>query len=134
VQADYRGLGYSVGRHVVSYFRPRLDRWRATPAARLAAQRNGRTVRAGGLVIVRQRPETAADLVFFTLEDETGLFNAVVYPPVYERLRPTLRGEPLIVLEGPLRVEEGVAHIMVRRAWPLVQDASVARVPSHDFH
>ena len=134
VQSDYRGLGYSIGRHVVSYFRPRLDRWRAVPAARLPAQRRGRTIRAGGLVIVRQRPETASHIVFLTLEDETGLFNAIVYPAVYERLRPTLRGEPLIVLEGPLQLDEGVVHVLVRRAWPLVQDASVPRVPSHDFH
>jgi len=134
VQADYRGLGYSVGRHVVSYFRPRLNQWRAVPAHELSDQRRGLVVRAGGLVIVRQRPETASHLVFMTLEDETGLLNAIVYPQTYERLRRILRGEPLIVVEGPLQKQDGVTHILVRRAWPLLQAPPVARVPSHDFH
>jgi error-prone DNA polymerase len=140
VQADYRGLGYSIststgeGRHVIAYFRPRLDRWRAVAAAELPRLRRGLVVRAGGMVIVRQRPETAAHLMFLTLEDETGLLNAVVYPATYERLRGVLRGEPLVVLEGPLRKQDGVTHILVRRAWPLTQDPSIARVPSHDFH
>jgi DNA polymerase III alpha subunit len=134
VQADYRGLGYSIGRHVVAYFRPRLDRMRAIPADKLIGQKRGLVVRAGGLVIVRQRPETASNLVFMTLEDETGLLNAIVYPQTYERLRRVLRGEPLIVLEGPLQKQDGVTHIMVRHAWPLVDVPPVARVPSHDFH
>ncbi|MGI8424761.1 MAG: DNA polymerase III subunit alpha [Chloroflexota bacterium] len=140
VQADYRGLGYSVDRHVISYYRPRLDRWRALSSAELARQittgrvRRGVHVRVGGLVIVRQRPETAGHVLFMTLEDETGLLNAIVYPNVYEKLRPTLRGEPLLVVEGPLQVQDGVTHILVRRAWPLVQDPSIPRVKSHDFH
>ena len=138
VQADYRGVGYSVGRHVISYFRPRLDRWRALSSAKLAEQvatgrlRRGIHVRVGGLVIVRQRPETAGEVLFMTLEDETGLLNAIVYPAVYERLRPVLRGEPLLVVEGPLQVDDGVTHVLVRRAWPLV-DAPTVAIPSHDF-
>ena len=110
VQADYRGVGYSVGRHVLAYYRPRLDRWRALSSAELAKRvaikrlRRGVHVRAGGTVIVRQRPESAGHVHFLTLEDETGLINAIVYPNTYERLRPTLRGEPLLVVEGPLQV------------------------------
>jgi DNA polymerase III alpha subunit len=69
-----------------------------------------------------------------TLEDETGLLNAIVYPQTYERLRRVLRGEPLIVVEGPLQKQDGVTHILVRRAWPLVPVPPVATVPSHDFH
>jgi error-prone DNA polymerase len=134
VLAEYRGLGYSIGRHIVSFFRPRLRRWRAVSAAELGRLRRGLVVRAGGLVIVRQRPETASNLVFLTLEDETGLFNAIVYPHTYERYRRVLRGEPLLVIEGPLQVQDGVTHLLVRRAWPLTRDPSLARVPSHDFH
>ncbi len=85
-------------------------------------------------MIVRQRPETAGHLVFLTLEDETGLFNAIVYPQTYERLRRVLRGEPLIVVEGPLQAQDGVTHILVRRAWSLTRAPTLARVPSHDFH
>lgn len=134
VQAEYRGVGFSVGRHLISYFRPRLDGWRAVTAAQLPHLRRGLIVRVGGLVIVRQRPETATNLVFLTLEDETGLLNAIVYAKTYERLRRVLRGEPLLIIEGPLQLQDGVIHILVRRAWPLAQSAAIASVPSHDFH
>jgi error-prone DNA polymerase len=134
MQADYRGIGYSVGRHVVSFFRPRLDTLRARKATDLHGLRRGLVVRAGGMVICRQRPETASNLVFMTLEDETGLLNALVYPATYERYRRVLRGEPLLVIEGPLQVQDDVTHILVRRAWPLVDGQAVKPVPSHDFH
>jgi error-prone DNA polymerase len=133
VQADYRGVGYSIGRHVVAYFRPRLERLKALSAEHLPGVRPGKIVRIGGLVIVRQRPETASNLVFFTLEDETGLMNAIVYPATYERYRRVLRGEPLVVLEGRLQSQDGVLHVLVQRAAPLVPVPPVA-VPSHDFH
>jgi error-prone DNA polymerase len=135
VQADYRGIGFSIGRHIVSAFRSRLDGLGARTAVAVAAERRrGLIVRAGGLVIVRQRPETASHLVFLTLEDETGLFNAIAYPQTYERLRRVLRGEPLVLLEGPLQVQDGVVHLLVRRAWSLTHSKGLPRVPSHDFH
>jgi error-prone DNA polymerase len=86
-----------------------------------------------------EEDERAADrhVVFLTLEDETGLFNGIVHPHVYERYRRVLRGEPMLVIEGPMQVQDEVRHVLVRRAWPLFQDpsaASVPRVPSHDFH
>jgi hypothetical protein len=68
-----------------------------------------------------------------TVEDETGLFNAIVYPSVYERLRQVVRGEPLLVLEGPLHVQDNTFHILVRRAWPLASGEPVHPIPSHDF-
>jgi error-prone DNA polymerase len=135
LQADYRGIGFSVGRHVVAAFRPRLDRLGARTAVALAREpKRGLVVRTGGLVIVRQRPETASHLVFLTLEDETGLSNAIVYPQTYERLRRILRGEPLVLLEGPLQVQDGVVHVLVRRAWSLTRGDALPRVPAHDFH
>ncbi|HET7767978.1 MAG TPA: PHP domain-containing protein, partial [Chloroflexota bacterium] len=134
VQADYRGLGYSLHRHVISFYRPRLNRLRALSAVQLQTAKRGLIVKAGGLVIVRQRPESAGRVLFLTIEDETGLFNAIVYPNAYERLRQVLRGEPLLVIEGPVQLQDGVVHILVRRAWPLAAAERVAAVPSHDFH
>jgi error-prone DNA polymerase len=90
-------------------------------------------VRVGGLVICRQRPETAREFMFMTIEDETGLVNVVVRPDVYRAQRRTLRGEPLLVVEGVLAREDGVVNILARRAWPLPHDAAAAVVPSHDY-
>ena len=137
VQAEYRTLGYAPNRHAVAWLRPTLEGHGAVTAAGLVRQRHGRVARAGGLVICRQRPETAGSVLFLTVEDETGLFNAIVQAPVYERLRRVLRGEGLVVLEGPVQQRDGTTHLMVKQAWPLRPGGAVAASPvgvrSHDF-
>jgi error-prone DNA polymerase len=138
VQAEYRTLGYAPNRHAVAWLRPTLEGHGAVTAAGLVRQRHGRVARAGGLVICRQRPETAGGVLFLTVEDETGLFNAIVQAPVYERLRRVLRGEGLVVLEGPVQQRDGTTHLMVKQAWPLRPGGAVAvpspvGVRSHDF-
>ena len=49
-----------------------------------------------------------------------------VQVPVYERLRRVLRGEGLVVLEGPVQQRDGTTHLMVRQAWPLRPGGAVA--------
>jgi error-prone DNA polymerase len=150
-RADYAGLGLSPDRHLVSFYRPRLRLYNVRPAAELDQVRAG-PVRIGGIVICRQRPETAGDFMFMTLEDETGLVNVIVQPKIYHAQTRVLRGEPLLVIEGILQREGGVEDVIARRAWPftvLDGDASslgsnvlpppdqatpTARaVPSHDY-
>ena len=138
VQAEYRTLGYAPNRHAVSWLRPALEGQGAVTATGLVRQRHGRVARAGGLVICRQRPETAGGVLFLTVEDETGLFNAIVQAPAYERLRRVLRGEGLVVLEGAVQHRDNTTHLMVRQAWALRPGGTIAvpapvGVRSHDF-
>ncbi|MDP8922728.1 MAG: DNA polymerase III subunit alpha [Chloroflexota bacterium] len=131
-RADYGGLGLSPDRHLVAFYRPRLRLDDVLSATELERVRAG-IVRVGGLVICRQRPETAREFMFMTLEDETGLVNVVVRPDVYRAQRRTLRGEPLLVVEGVLAREDGVVNVLARRAWPLSHDPAAVAVPSHDY-
>jgi error-prone DNA polymerase len=150
-RADYAGLGLSPDRHIVSFYRPRLRLHNVRTAAELEQVRGG-PVRIGGIVICRQRPETAGDFMFMTLEDETGLINVIVQPKVYHEQTRMLRGEPLLIIEGILQREGRVMDVIVRRAWPFTvlererarpdtavvppseQGRPVARaVPSHDY-
>jgi error-prone DNA polymerase len=141
-RADYAGLGFSVDKHVVEYFRPALRAMRTRSAAELPGLPKNLVVRVGGLVITRQRPETAKGFTFLTIEDETGLVNVIVAPAVYEKQRGLVRAEPLLVVEGLLQKDDvlphgGAINVIARRFWPLRDDAdaaaSAARVPSHDF-
>jgi error-prone DNA polymerase len=68
----------------------------------LEEMRHGSRVKAGGLVVARQRPGTAAGMVFVLLEDEYGVLNLIVPPKVYERHRLLVRTEPLLLVEGKL--------------------------------
>jgi error-prone DNA polymerase len=113
--ADYRGSGITVGPHLVSYLRDELRASGVTRACDLAKLRDGSWAKIAGLVIVRQRPGTAKGFCFLTLEDETGVGNAVVVPTQFERNRSLIHTAPLLLVEGPLQIVDGVIHVRARR-------------------
>ncbi len=113
--ADYRGSGITVGPHLMKYLRAELARDGVVTARELAGMRDGRWVKVAGLVIVRQRPGTAKGFCFLTLEDETGVSNAVVIPDQFERHRALIHRASLLQVEGPLQVVDGVIHVRARR-------------------
>jgi error-prone DNA polymerase len=130
--ADYRGTGVTVGRHPMALRRRQLAWLGVTPAAGLARLADGCRVRIAGAVIVRQRPGTAKGFVFLSLEDETGIANAIVRPALFERFRGTIVHEPFLVVEGVLQHQDGVTAVRATVVRPF--PALPARVPSHDFH
>jgi error-prone DNA polymerase len=131
LHADYLGTGVTIGRHPMAWRRAEMDARQATPAACLHSLRNGRAVRVGGAVIVRQRPATAHGFVFLSLEDETGIANIIVMPDVFEQYRLTLVGAPFLFIEGTLQNVDGVVSVKATRIEPLA--AWAAEPVSHDF-
>jgi error-prone DNA polymerase len=102
-------------------------------AADLPKAKHGSTVRIAGNVICRQRPGTAKGFVFVSLEDETGVSNAVVTPPLFEVNRLVITEEPFLIIEGHLQHIEGVIHVKAQRIERLEYNPSVAS-RSYDFH
>jgi error-prone DNA polymerase len=99
--ADYRTTNLSVGPHPLGLLRPLLP-GEVISTEELAERSHGERVAIAGLAVARQRPATANGIVFMLLEDEVGLVNLVVRPQVYERFRPLVRGEPLLLARGVL--------------------------------
>jgi error-prone DNA polymerase len=130
--ADYEGSGLSLGPHPMTFHRARLERSGVVRATDLQGMRDGGPVRVAGAVVVRQRPGTAKGFVFLKLEDETGLVNVVVPPPLFHRYRLTLVDEPFLLITGVLEHREGV--ISVRAGWIEPLRHRLQQVPSHDFH
>ena len=97
--ADYRTTSMSIGVHPLELLRPHLPAEVATSADFEHLEHKSR-VAIAGLVVARQRPSTANGIVFMLLEDEHGQMNLVVPPQVYERFRPLVRGEPLLLARG----------------------------------
>jgi error-prone DNA polymerase len=132
--ADYASLGLSLGRHPMALLRPRLDRLRMVTATQLKQLPHGKLTCAAGIVIGRQRPDTASGVIFVTLEDETGMINVVVWRDVAERQRRALLGSQLLAVHGVLERQGGVIHLIAGK----LADHShllgrlVAR--SRDFH
>ena len=82
-------------------------------APTLGAPATGRRCGWPGLVVARQRPATAKGVTFMLLEDEHGTINLIVPPPVHERCRLAVRGEPLVIADGRLERREGVVNVLV---------------------
>ena len=131
VKADYDTMNLTTGPHPMKLLRESLpDIWRARD---LVHARHGAIVRIAGNVICRQRPGTAKGFVFISLEDETGVSNAIVAPDVFERLRLLITEEPFLMIEGEVQNSEGVVLIKTQEIKPLAQ-AELAGAASHDFH
>jgi error-prone DNA polymerase len=113
LHADFVGLGLSIDRHPAALVRGALEARGVLTAKALARAPDGRRAAVGGMVITRQRPPTAKGMVFITLEDETGIANLVLTPPVFERLRPLARDEHLLVAHGRVEREGLVVNLRV---------------------
>jgi error-prone DNA polymerase len=77
--------------------------------------KDGAYVSVAGVVLVRQRPGSAKGVVFMTLEDETGVANAVVWPKTLERFRKVVMGARLIVIHGRIQRHEDIIHVVSAR-------------------
>jgi error-prone DNA polymerase len=111
--ADYRTTGLSVGPHPLELLRAHLPA--ATLSSReLAEHAAGGEVAVAGMAVARQRPATANGVVFMLLEDELGQVNLIVPPPVYERFRALVRGEPLLLARGRLERSGRNLDVLVR--------------------
>jgi error-prone DNA polymerase len=115
---DYAATGLSLRRHPLALLRPVLKERGAADTRMLNAARQGRWIRLAGLVLVRQRPGSAKGVVFFTVEDEFGTGNLVLYPDVVQRDRAAVIGARLVLAEGRVeRMEQAevpIIHLVVR--------------------
>ncbi|HEX3624822.1 MAG TPA: OB-fold nucleic acid binding domain-containing protein, partial [Verrucomicrobiae bacterium] len=130
--ADFRGTGMTVGPHPMAYHRARLQKMGVRPAIELGKIPGGRIIRTAGGVIARQRPGTAKGFVFLSLEDETGVSNAIVTPDLFQRNRLLLSSEQFLLIEGILQNQDGVISVKATRVEPL--RITRAQSSSHDFH
>jgi error-prone DNA polymerase len=131
VKADYTAMNLTTGPHPMKLLRAQLpDIWRAID---LRSARHGATVQIAGNVICRQRPGTAKGFVFISLEDETGVSNAIVTPDLFERMRLLITEEPFLVIEGVVQNTDNVVLIKAQEIRPLAHEQLVGS-ESHDFH
>ena len=110
--ADYRTTSLSVDVHPLELLRPHLPP-EVLSSVELMELGHGAPVTVAGYVIARQRPATAAGVLFLLLEDEHGQVNLIVPPPVYERFRAIVRGEKLMLARGRFERYERNRNVVV---------------------
>jgi error-prone DNA polymerase len=109
--AEYRMLRFSASLHPLALIRDQL------PPATVSSSRfkelpNGSTITLSGIVVARQRPQTAKGFVFVLCEDEDGPINVIVKPDVYQRDRTIIRMEPFISVRGRLQKDGETINVI----------------------
>ncbi len=131
LRADYEGMRLTTGPHPMALMRARLpNAWRAIDIPR---GRDGQIVCIAGNVICRQRPGTAKGVVFISLEDETGISNAIVSAELFEKLRLVITQESFLQITGRLQTRENVFVIQAQKIERLDAENLVGS-SSYDFH
>ena len=146
---DYQSAGHSTRGHPLEPFRRQLRSRQLPDAADVAAMEDGSRASYAGLVICRQRPGTAAGVVFMTLEDEAGFVNLVVWPKVFERFRLVILGNSFLGVTGKVQAQHNVVHIIADSFWqpklpvkpdddrpggPMPKARQTVPLKSRDFH
>jgi len=133
IVADYASLGLTLGRHPLALIRHSLDDRRLERVVGVNGMPHGERVRTAGLVITRQRPASANNVTFVTLEDETGQVNLVVWKRLAERRRGVLLGARLLGVVGEVQREGSVVHVVARQLMDYSGLLGRLAVRSRDF-
>ena len=123
--------GMTVGPHPMAYHRARMEAMGIHKASDLSRIPDGQHLRIGGSVICRQRPGTAKGFVFLSIEDETGVANAIVMPDLFQKNRLLLSSAQFLMVEGILQNQDNVISVKAERVSPL--SITRAETSSHDF-
>jgi error-prone DNA polymerase len=130
--SDFRNTGMTVGPHPMSYHRKNLQRQGILAARDLHRVPDGAQVRVAGAVIARQRPGTAKGFVFLSLEDETGIANAIITPQIFQENHIVVVNQQFLLIEGTLQNQDNVISVKAERVRALA--ITRAETTSHDFH
>jgi error-prone DNA polymerase len=130
LRSDYETMNLTTGPHPMKLLRQSLSNiWRAID---LVHARHGSRIQIAGNVICRQRPGTAKGFVFISLEDETGVSNAIVEPDLFEQFRLVITEEAFLLIEGEVQNSDNVVLIKAREIRPLAHE-QLPGSESHDF-
>ncbi|HAY79989.1 MAG TPA: error-prone DNA polymerase [Planctomycetaceae bacterium] len=133
VYADYWASGLSLRQHPLSFHRQELQACGVVTNEALQEIRTDAWVAVAGLVLMRQRPQTAKGITFVTIEDETGTANLVLHPAVFQRHDAVARKSAAIIAHGRLERKNEVTHVIVQRLADMSDQLGELRQTSRDF-
>jgi error-prone DNA polymerase len=131
---DYRSAHHSTRGHPMRGLRDALRLRGFLEASAFRDRKHGEKLDYVGMVICRQRPGTASGVTFFTLEDETGFVNLVVWKSIFDRHAALAKTATLLGVSGEIQKADGVIHLIANSLW--APDLSLAEHAhrSRDFH
>jgi error-prone DNA polymerase len=128
IETDLKKTGISIGKHPIAFVREELRSRGILSSSEIQNLKRNEVVSVAGAVIIRQRPMTAKNVVFITLEDETGFSNFVVMPDKFEEYRAVINQNDFLIIRGIFE-ERGMLKAL---HFTPIQDIT-AKVESHNF-
>ncbi len=133
VVQDYGHVGLTLREHPMTFLRRDLSRRRIVTCAEAVRVRDGTWLETAGLVLVRQRPGSAKGVIFMTLEDETGIANAVLWVKTFEKYRRVVLSAGMVGIYGKIQREGEVVHLVAHRLTDLSQALASVGERNHAF-
>ena len=131
---DYQSYGATLGEHPISILKLKMKNKKFLSSEDLRSSKNGDIVEVIGLVISRQKPKTAAGVIFLTLEDEFGFINLVIWPDLVSLFSEIIFKSCIIKCVGKLQIQNNVTHILVKKLSNISHLISDLNLNSRDFH
>ena len=132
---DVRTSAHSTHGHPLEPCREELSAQGLPDARSIAHMEDGARVRYAGLVICRQRPDTASGVTFMTLEDESGFVNLILWKSIFDKYRLLAKTASCLGVSGTLQRQGRVVHLIANSLWaPQLREHCPERVSSRDFH
>jgi len=124
VVEDYGHVGLTLRQHPLAFLREALSTETYQTCRTATDARDGRFLKAAGLVLIRQMPASAKGVMFITIEDETGIANLVIWPTLYEKQRRTILGAAMLGVDGRIQREGEVVHLIAYKVFDLTPQLS----------
>ena len=131
--ADYASIGLTLGPHPLALIRSTLSELGLSTREELYRQSHGKIAKVAGLVIARQRPASANNVTFVTLEDETGSINLVLWKNIAEQYASILLGASVIGASGKIQRKGDVLHLLTDQLIDLSYLIDNLTIQSRDF-
>ena len=130
---EHATLSHSTTGHPLEPYREELANVSLPDAVSIHEKEHGTHVQYAGLIICRQRPETASGTLFLTLEDETGFVNCILWSRTFQQYRTLVLTSTVLAVSGKLQKDRKVVHIIVERCWTPVLSSGHIPTKSRDF-
>ncbi|MGB0495498.1 MAG: error-prone DNA polymerase [Kangiellaceae bacterium] len=132
--SDYKSTGLTLNKHPIKIMREKKWLEPCKRACELKDLRHGQFIKVAGVVTGRQRPGTAAGVLFITLEDETGNMNIIVWKSTLEKFRRQILDSRLLLIKGKVEREKKVVHVIAGYIQDISEKLPEFKRHSRDFH
>jgi DNA polymerase III subunit alpha len=132
--AEFAALGFYISGHPLDKYAGRLRDLGAVELSTMDGRRNGEEIVVAGIIVQTRamRSRRGARWAILTLQDRSGVVDALVFPEAFQKLEPMLKAATPLLVKGRMAVEDAGTRVIVADARLLEHAAAqdAAKAPS----